>query len=62
MRELEAELKNHSFSRCNTSFIVNLNWCVAANGHSVTVGREEIQISRTRKKQFVEDIARSFRR
>lgn len=61
MRQLETELKDKGFSRCNTCYIVNLKFCREVKDNCVVVGYEELQISRSRKKQFIAELARSFR-
>lgn len=45
-----------SFSRCNNSFIVNLNYVSKIDGNDVFVGREILPVSRARKKGFMEDL------
>ena len=53
MNEWERELSGLGFSRCNTSYIVNLKYVREVKGNSVLVGNTELQISRARKKDFL---------
>lgn len=62
MRELEAELSAHGFARCNTCYIVNLRYCKSVDGVTVNVNGEELQISRSRKKQFMNALTGAPRR
>lgn len=61
MRELEKQLNAHGFARCNTCYIVNLRYCKAVDGFLVNVNGEELQISRSRKKEFMSALTGSFR-
>ncbi len=61
MKELDEKFSPFGFFRSNTSYIVNLKYCTEINGSVVTVGGEELQISRARKKEFVQALMRSFR-
>ena len=47
--------------RCNTCYIVNLRYCKAVDGFLVNVNGEELQISRSRKKEFMSALTGSFR-
>lgn len=61
MRELETQLSAHGFARCNTCYIVNLRYCKSVDGTTVNVNGEELQISRSRKKQFMSALTGMFR-
>ena len=61
MRELEKQLNAHGFARCNTCYIVNLRYCKAVDGFLANVNGEELQISRSRKKEFMSALTGSFR-
>lgn len=47
-----------SFSRCNNSFIVNLNYISRIDGTSVQVGEDVLSISRGKKKSFMDSVNR----
>ena len=55
LRNYEDKLEKHGFSKCDKSFLINLNYVDDIIENEVIVGSENIKISRTRKKQFVED-------
>ena len=61
MKKMEEELEKAGFFRCNTSYIVNLKYCREIKGFTVTIGDEELQISRPRKKDFMAALMSSFR-
>ncbi len=52
--EAEEALPSFCFSRCNRSFLVNLDHVSGIRGSDVIVGGELLQISRTRKKAFLD--------
>lgn len=54
MKNLESQLPETMFFRCNTSYIINFSFISSYNGSTVKVGNEELTISRARKKQFME--------
>lgn len=55
LRNYEEKLEKHGFSKCDKSFLINLSYVDDIIENEVIVGGENIKISRTRKKQFVED-------
>lgn len=54
LKEVEASLGGGMFARCNNCYLVNLNYVRAVQGHTVTVGTDELQISRPRRKAFIQ--------
>ena len=56
MTKVEQQLSAHHFVRCNSCYLVNLQYVQSVNGMMVKVGGEELKISQPRRKQFVKDI------
>lgn len=54
MREMEETLVPYNFFRCNNSYIVNLKYVQGVEKNIVSVGSSELQISRPRRKEFLE--------
>ena len=54
MKEMGSKLENQHFSRCNNCFLVNLQHVEQIEQNRVIVAGEELQISRPRKKAFME--------
>lgn len=54
LKEAEAALDPAIFARCNSCYLVNLNYVQAIQGHTVLVGGDALQISRPRRKAFVQ--------
>ena len=52
LKEIKDVLSGKGFSLCNRCYLVNLRHVKGINGYSVTVGDEELQISRLQKKDF----------
>ena len=53
MPDAEKVLPAHRFCKCGASWLVNLGRVRAIHGNFVTVGGEELKISRARKKAFM---------
>lgn len=53
MREVEASLGEEHFFRCNKCYLVNLEHVGGIQGNDLLVGREMIQVSRSRKKELL---------
>lgn len=58
MKEAERQLEPYSFVRCNQSYLVNLAKVQNIQGNIVTVGRDELPISRNKKAAFVDALTR----
>jgi len=54
LKEVEASLDASMFARCNSCYLVNLNYVQAIQGHTALVDGEPLQISRPRRKAFVQ--------
>ena len=61
LKQYEKDLTEHGFFRCNSCYIVNLRYCSAVNENTVRCGKEWLQISRARKKEFMLAMLRSMR-
>lgn len=60
LKQFEDDLTAHGFFRCNSCYIVNLHYCTVVTEHMVKVGNEELQISRARKKEFMQALLKSI--
>lgn len=58
LKEAEKQLNSSSFARCNRCYLVNLNYVESINGNIVRVGTDDLQIGRTRRKEFIEALNR----
>ena len=56
MKEVESALENENFFRCNKCYLVNLEHVERFEGASVVVGNEEVQVSRSKKKEILETL------
>lgn len=54
MGETEEALRNENFFRCNRCYLVNLEYVENFQGSAVTVGKDVIQVSRSKKKAFLD--------
>lgn len=57
MRSAEEELKGEPFFKCNSCYLVNLDHVRAVQDGMALVKDERLQISRARKKEFMEALA-----
>ena len=53
LKSVEEALKGHPFSRCNNCYLVNLEKVSGVSKNEVMVGGKRLQISRSRKKDFM---------
>ena len=60
LKKLEEQLQGQSFARYNNCYLVNLHFVAAVEGSDVVVGRDWLQISRTRRKQFLQKMSEYF--
>ena len=58
IKNLEPQLLARGFSRCNSSYLVNLAWVTKIEKNTVPVAGESLPVSRSRKKSFMEDLAK----
>jgi len=56
LKEVESSLNSKMFVRCNSCYLVNLNYVYAIRNYIVVVGEDELQISRPRKKAFIQAV------
>lgn len=52
IKEIEKQLAPYNFVRCNNCYLVNLYYVTSIKKLTVTVGKEELQISHPRAKEF----------
>lgn len=53
LNKLKDQMVGHSFAQCNSCYLVNLNYVNKIVDNTVTVGKEKLQISHSRKKEFL---------
>ena len=58
LSKIEQDLSGAAFSRCNACYLVNLRYVEQVKGYFVKVRGHELNISRNRRKDFLEDLAR----
>lgn len=56
LKRIEEELEPEGFYRCNYCYLVNLRHVGDVRGSNVMVGPDELQISRNRKKEFLQQL------
>lgn len=54
LKEVEAGLNHRVFVRCNSCYLVNLSYVKAIRGHVAVVDTDELQISRPKRKAFIQ--------
>lgn len=52
----EKKLEGKNFCKCNSNYLVNLSHVYAVNGDSVTVAGDVLQISRAKKRAFLDKL------
>lgn len=57
LQKVENELKGYGFLRCNQCYLVNPKYIKSVKGFTVTVGNDELAISRPRKNAFMIELA-----
>ena len=57
LKEAENLLEGCSFGKCNSCFLVNLRHVRGVREDAVIVGQEELQMSRAKKKDFMQAVA-----
>lgn len=58
MKEVESQLSQYHFVRCNQSYLVNLAKVQCIQGNNVVIGHDELPISRNKKASFVDALTR----
>lgn len=56
LKNIEKELERQGFLRCNHCYLVNAKYITDVKKDSVLVRREELKISRNKKKEFMEKL------
>lgn len=54
MKELEEALEPEHFFRCNKCYLINLEYVESVQNNDVQVGRDMVQVSRSRKKALMD--------
>ena len=54
MKRIESKLESENFFRCNNGYLINLNHVKNFTNNIVQVGKYKLQISRPRKKLFIQ--------
>ena len=57
LKSVEAKLNPKVFARCNSCYLVNLDHVQSVDGYTAVVGGDALQISRARRKSFVEQLS-----
>ena len=57
LNKVEAQLKKYGFSKCNSCYLVNLDYVTEINDKTVHVGGDRLVMSRGRTKPFMKDLA-----
>lgn len=60
MKDFESRLEKSGFYRCNSGYLVNLTRIINVKDDMVDLGGTVLKISRPRKKQFMERLARFY--
>ncbi len=56
MKKICEKLSNGCFSLCNQCYLVNLRYVTRADGQTVTVAGQQLNMSRPRRKEFMHDL------
>lgn len=57
LTDVERELKDYGFLRCNKCYLVNPKFVVGINGFDLQVGNQTLRISRPRRAAFLAELA-----
>lgn len=57
LKNVEAKLNPQVFTRCNSCYLVNLNHVQSIDGYTAIVDGDALQISRSRRKSFVQQLS-----
>ena len=57
LKAWEEKLEPHGFARCNSGYLVNLAYVSSVRMNTVQVGPHQLQVSRPRRKAFLEALA-----
>ncbi len=54
LKKMEEILKNKNFARCNNCYLINLRHITEVHSNYIIVGKDNITVSRRKKKEFME--------
>jgi len=57
LKSYEDKLASSHFVRCNACYLVNLKYVRGINGDTVTVGQDELAVSKAKRKEFLMAVA-----
>ena len=57
LRDVEERLRSYNFARCNSCYLVNLAYVDEVGTTTVTIGSEQLAMSRHRRKEFMQAMA-----
>lgn len=60
LREVEKELDEKKFARCNSCYLVNLTHVTGIQDHNVLVEGEPLKMSRPKKKEFLKQLSEYY--
>ena len=60
LKNLQQRLDPNTFVRCNSCYLVNLQYVMSVSGYTVDVDGEKLQISRARRKDFMKAVSGYF--
>ncbi len=58
LKDIEGKLEKLHFSRCGSSFLVNLRYVESLQGNDVVVAGEPLRISRRKRQEFLSDFTK----
>ncbi|MBW6471763.1 MAG: LytTR family DNA-binding domain-containing protein [Anaerolineaceae bacterium] len=53
LKKMEEELRIKNFSKCNNAYLINLRHVTELHPNHIVVGKDEVQVSRRKKKDFM---------
>ena len=56
LKNVETQLPKKQFARCNNCYLVNLDYVTSVKDYTAVVGGEELKISHSKKKEFLQAI------
>lgn len=57
LNKVELQLTGHGFARCNSCYLVNLKYVIYVHNYQVRVGKDELKISKPKRKAFLQTLA-----
>lgn len=60
MKKVEENLSKYNFTKCNNSFLVNLDKIIKIQNDDIYIGKNVIKISRSKKKEFLDALAKFY--